>query len=334
VAGLQIAALVVDGDASKPALTPLDPLPPEVDTRRAGDLLAASVADNAEQAARWATRAARHALPATVTALRHPRSSACDVWATGASLARMVTPATDTLSPVLTERGMGRRFETVEQAMIDVRRAAAMLDCTVNDVFLAAVTGGLRRYHERHGATVGELRMGLPLSLRRRGEFGGNRVTLVRFPVPVGDPDPARRIEATRRAVRQWRNAPAHRMTEEIAFALNLAPRAALGTTFKHVDFLASNVPGFDIPVYLAGSRVLAYYPFGPAFGSAVNATLMSYAGACYIGLDADTAALPDTEVFARCLHAGFGEVFAAGAPRVRIPAQRRAGRNRQGSAS
>ena len=331
IAGVQIAALVVDADASMPASEPLGPLPP-VDPRKAGDLLAASVADNAEQAARLAARAAQGAVPATLHALRHPRTAATDAWATGTSVARMVQPVTDTLSPILTARSMGRRFETVEVPMADVCRATASLDCTVNDVFLAALTGGLRRYHERHGATVTDLRMGLPLNLRHEGEFGGNHVAIVRFPVPVGDPDPARRIEETRRTVHAWRNTPAHRVTEGIAFALNLAPRGAIGAMLKHVDFLASNVPGFDVPVFVAGSRVLAYYPFGPAFGAAVNATLMSYAGTCYIGLDADTAALPDSDVFAACVQEGFDEVFAAGAPVVKIPAQKTPRPKRQGS--
>ena len=330
IAGVQIAALVVDADASKPASKPLGPLP-HVDPRKAGDLLAASVADNAEQAARLAARAAQGAVPATLHALRHPRT-ATDAWATGTSVARMVQPVTDTLSPILTARSMGRRFETVEVPMADVCRATASLDCTVNDVFLAALTGGLRRYHERHGATVTDLRMGSPLNLRHEGEFGGNHVAIVRFPVPVGDPDPARRIEETRRTVHAWRNTPAHRVTEGIAFALNLAPRGAIGAMLKHVDFLASNVPGFDVPVFVAGSRVLAYYPFGPAFGAAVNATLMSYAGTCYIGLDADTAALPDSDVFAACVQEGFDEVFAAGAPVVKIPAQKTPRPKRQGS--
>ncbi|MGZ4665709.1 MAG: WS/DGAT domain-containing protein, partial [Frankiaceae bacterium] len=311
---------------------PVGPLQP-VDCAGTGDLLAASVADNAERAVRLAAGAARQTVPAMLRALRHPRIAADDAWATGTSLARMLQPATDTMSPVLTARGMGRRFETVQVPMTDVRRAAAMLECSVNDVFLAALTGALRRYHERHGSVVTELRMGLTLSLRDHGEIGGNRVTVVRLTVPVGFRDPVRRIDVTRRIVRQWRTAPAHRVTEAASFALNLVPRGVCGTTLKHVDFLAGNVPGFDVPVHLAGTRVLAYYPFGPAFGSAVNATLMSYAGTCFVGLDADAAALPDSAFFARCVQEGFREVFAAGTP-VRIPTQRTAGCSRRGSAS
>ena len=148
IAGVRIAALIVDRDASMPAVEPVGPLQP-VDCAGTGDLLAASVADNAERAVRLAAGAARETVPAMLRALRHPCIAADDAWATGTSLARMLQPATDTLSPVLTARGMGRRFETVQVPMTDVRRAAAMLECSVNDVFLAALTGALRRYHER-----------------------------------------------------------------------------------------------------------------------------------------------------------------------------------------
>ena len=37
---------------------------------------------------------------------------------------------------------------------------------TVNDVFVAAVIGGLRLYHAKRGTTPPELRMGIPVSTR------------------------------------------------------------------------------------------------------------------------------------------------------------------------
>ena len=55
------------------------------------------------------------------------------------------------------------------------------------------------------------------------------------------------------------------------------------------------------------------YFPFGPTIGAAVNATLLSYDGTCCIGLTVDTAAVPDTDVFVRCIGEGFHEVLALG---------------------
>jgi hypothetical protein len=40
----------------------------------------------------------------------------------------------------------------------------------------------------------------------------------------------------------------------------------------------------------------------------------MSYEGTCFVGVNADLAAVPDPDVFLECLHEGFDEVLALGA--------------------
>lgn len=75
-----------------------------------------------------------------------------------------------------------------------------------NDAFLAAVGAGLRRYHERHGTSVDKLRVTMPISIRRpEHPIGGNRITLMRFKVPVGIVDPVKRIStrSDRRSARR-----------------------------------------------------------------------------------------------------------------------------------
>jgi hypothetical protein len=76
------------------------------------------------------------------------------------------------------------------------------------------------------------------------------------------------------------------------------------------------------MPVYLCGARLVAYYPFGPTIGSAVNVTLMSYLDTCCVGVNADTGAIPDIGEFMVCLREGFREVLAAGGvdADVRLP--------------
>jgi diacylglycerol O-acyltransferase len=37
----------------------------------------------------------------------------------------------------------------------------------------------------------------------------------------------------------------------------------------------------------------------------------MSYGGTCHIGINTDVGAVPDPEVFVRCLREGFDEVLA-----------------------
>jgi len=251
-------------------------------------------------------------VPLARTVVRHPVRTTLDVLATASSLGRFVAPVSDTLSPIMTGRSLGRRLEHFEVDLADLKRAAAAVDGTVNDAFVASVTGGLRRYHELHGAPVDELRVTMPISLRHDGDpEGGNRITLERFVLPVGVADPGARMRMTGWRCRAARYEEALPLSDTVAGFLNLLPSGVIGSILKHVDFVASNVPGVPVPIYLAGAPVRGYYAFGPTTGAAVNVTLVSYQGTCCVGCTIDTAAVPDPEKLAACLHDGFEEVLS-----------------------
>lgn len=141
--------------------------------------------------------------------------------------------------------------------------------------------------------------------------MGGNRITLMRFDVPVGVADPAERISAINKRTQQVRHEKSLPYTQLIAGVLNLMPRWYIGSILRHVDFLASDVPGIPVPVYLGGAKVRAQYAFGPTIGAAVNVTLLTYVDTCSLGIDVDTGAIPDFDEFRDCLVAGFDEVLA-----------------------
>lgn len=248
---------------------------------------------------------------ATLATVRSPRRSLTGALVTARSVWRFVAPVYDTKSPIMRDRELSRCFDVLDVPLRDLHRAGHAAEGHLNDAFLAAVTGGLRRYHEQHGAKIDDLRVTLPISLRRPGDPpGGNLITLVRLTVPAGLPDPVERIRAIRDVVEQWRKEPSLALTQPIAMALNMLPSGVVGSMLKHVDFLASNVPGFPIPIFLAGARVESYYPFGPTIGASVNVTLLSYVDTCCIGVNCDTAAIPDGGLLMQCLKEGFEEVL------------------------
>jgi len=182
---------------------------------------------------------------------------------------------------------------------------------TLNDAFVASVTGGLRRYHALHGTAVKDLRVTMPISMRRESDpVGGNRITLERFTVPVGEADPGARVRMTGWLCRAARYEEALPLSDAVAGVLNLLPSGVVGSMLKHVDFLASDVPGVPVDLYLAGARVTGYYAFGPTTGAALNVTLLSYCGTCCVGVNVDTAAVPDAGVLVDCLRQGFDEVL------------------------
>ena len=244
--------------------------------------------------------------------IRHPVETIGTTAATAASVYRTVRPVNSTGSPLMKRRGLIRRLGVHDVSMPELREAAHRGGGAINDAFVAGVTGGLRRYHEKHGLSVGDLHLTMPISLRTDSdEMGGNRITLMRFDVPAGLVDPKTRIaEIHRRAdeVRHERSLP---YTQLIAGALNLMPRWYIGSILRHVDFVASDVPGIPVPVFLGGARVRAQYAFGPTIGAAVNVTLLTYVDNCSFGVNVDTAAIPDYDDFHACLVDGFDEVLA-----------------------
>jgi hypothetical protein len=132
--------------------------------------------------------------------------------------------------------------------------------------------------------------------------------------VPVGVVDPAERIRAIHARTCKVRHEKSLPLTQLIAGALNLMPRWYIGSILRHVDFLASDVPGIPVPVTLGGANVVMQYAFGPTIGSAVNVTLLTYVDTCSLGIDVDTGAIPDVDLFTECLRAGFDEVLALAA--------------------
>lgn len=259
-------------------------------------------------------------------ALRRPQETLNESIETGRAIARMLRPVSDTLSPLMTERHLTWRYDVLEAPLEDLLAAAHAASATHNDAFLAAVTAGLRRYHERHGEHVDELRVTMPVSIRKADDpIGGNRITLMRFKVPVGIADPVERMQRTHECASPVKTDRSLPFTNAIAGTLNLLPRSYIGGMLKHIDFLASNVPGIATPFYLAGAKVENFYGFGPTIGAALNITLASYCGTCFVGVNMDTGAVTDPELLMDCLREGFEEVLAVGGGtgRVTLPSRK-----------
>jgi WS/DGAT/MGAT family acyltransferase len=247
-------------------------------------------------------------------AFTHPARAVRDGGALATSLVRLVRPATTTLSPVMTERGLGRRLAVLDFPVARLHRAARAVGYSMNDAFLTAVLIGLRTYHERHGSQVDQLRVTMPISLRTADDaLGGNRITLVRFVLPVDIAEPTDLMRAVNAVVGGWRGEPAIPLSGTVAAALNRLPVGLLTDMLKHVDFVASNVPGSPVPLFLAGARIDRMYAFSPTIGTAFNVTLTSHAGTCYIGINADTAAIPNLAILTDCLSTGFDTVLHLG---------------------
>lgn len=229
------------------------------------------------------------------------------------SLARFTRPVISTLSPVMTGRSTGRALAALEVPLDGLSAAARRAGCTVNDAYLTAVLIGVREYHRRHDATVDQLRLTMPISVRSPDDpIGGNRVTLARFAVPVDIDEVDDLMRAVHAAAARWRDEPSIGWSGAVAGVLNQLPTAVIAGMLEHVDFVASNVPGSPVPLYLAGTQVERIYAFGPTLGTAFNTLLLSHVGTCFLGIVVDSAAVPDLPVFAEAIAAGFDATLDA----------------------
>lgn len=248
-------------------------------------------------------------------AITDPVATAAGAVAGAASLARMLRPAFAPMSPIMTGRSLSARFDVITAPLAELKAAAKKAEGRLNDAFIAAVAGGLSRYHDRHGSPVDALRMSMPINIRAADSdvMGGNQFVPARFPVPMNIGDPLERMRRVRELVATQRAEPALSFTEAIAGVLNRLPAGIttqiFGGMLKGMDFVTSNVPGAPMPVYLAGAKVEANYALGPLSGAAINITLLSHVDDVCVGINSDPFAVPDPHVLLECLEEGFAEV-------------------------
>lgn len=199
--------------------------------------------------------------------------------------------------------GPDRAFTLIRSSIDDVKQTAHANGAKVNDVLVAAVAGGLRDLLQSRGERVDDfvLRAYVPVSLHQEqhGPAQGNLDGVMAVSLPIGVPDPGRRLRliAAETAERKKRPRPA---------AGTLLRNGVTQRAFLHVmahqrwaNVYVANVAGPPMPLHLAGSRLLEVFPVVPLLG---NVTLgvgaLSYAGQFTITVVADRDAFPDVDIF------------------------------------
>ena len=308
VGGVELALLLLD---DRPDPPPNEDRPPPR-PRSASSLAELSLYAAGERLA--ALGGAVRALPAFA------RDTVPRLAEVAPSVARLVRPVSHPASPLLRGRSLSRRLHVLEVPFDGLRAAGHAVGGTANDAYLAAVVGGLARYHNHHAVALEELRVTMPINIRRADDaFVGNRFTPARFAVPADIADPAERTRRLGELARRWRDEPANAFTDAVAAALDALPRpvttAVMGSMLRNIDLVCSNVPGLPGRAWLAGAEVQRQFAFAPPGGSALSVTLMSHATTACVGIATDGAAVPDPERLASFLAEEFDAVLALGSP-------------------
>ncbi|HTU78317.1 MAG TPA: wax ester/triacylglycerol synthase family O-acyltransferase [Solirubrobacteraceae bacterium] len=247
-----------------------------------------------------------------------------------AEIARASAAASANMRPVAPSSltgpiGPHRRWSWARAGLSDVKRIRGELGGTVNDVVLTLITNGFRELLYARGEHVGEdrvVRTMVPVSVRRAGERGvyNNRVSAVFAGLPVGLPDPARRlarIRAEMDGLKQSKQAVAGDVLASLSgFAppllLALGSRLVTLSPRLNMHTATTNVPGPQRPVQTLGRRMLQSYPFVPVVGSIrIVVAIFSYDGGLYFGVTGDYDGAPDIDALTAGIERGMDEMLA-----------------------
>jgi diacylglycerol O-acyltransferase len=244
--------------------------------------------------------------------VRHPERALRDAREAAEGVGEIVwaglNPAPET--PLNVAIGPHRRVRWVQSRLEDFKEIKNALGGTVNDVVLAVVTGALRRWLKLRGVrTEGlELRALVPVSIRTDDERGalGNRIAVMRGPLPVYAEDPLIALDRVREAMQGLKESKQALGAEVISGLEGFAPptllaqASRLNFSTRLFNLIVTNVPGPQFPLYLLGRELQELVPmaFLPE-DHALAVAIMSYNGRLDFGLLADYDAMPDLEDFA-----------------------------------
>jgi diacylglycerol O-acyltransferase len=233
-----------------------------------------------------------------------------------------------------------RRFVFGRLSLDEVKQVKNTYGCTVNDVVVSICAGAVRRWLIEHKALPpAPLVTQIPVSVRTERERGtyGNRILLMTAPLFTGESDPVRRLKRTHEALsgmkERHRALPAELLQDANQFIPPAVFSRAARLSFSLAsrgrpmwNLVISNVPGPQLPLYMAGGRIVANYPISVITdGMGLNITVMSYDGWLDFGIVADREQMPDAWKLMEWLGDALEELKPAGrSPNGREPAQRR----------
>ncbi len=259
----------------------------------------------------------RHATRSWVASpIESTRRTVATLW----SAARLVWPSRTPLSPRMTDRSNRLFLDTRTIPFRPFRAAGREAGGTLNDAFVTVVVDALARYHTaftRNPMPLRRVRVHMPVDVRsgRTANVAGNEFVPARVTLSVPSGTASERLGVIQTQLLELQQEPALCHINAVAASvLKLGKKPTqwvLGGMMKGVDVLASNVPGPNFPLYVAGVKVDRFHAFGPPAGAALNITLFSYDGSINLGITTDEAAVTDRALFLRCLDEAIESMLA-----------------------
>jgi diacylglycerol O-acyltransferase len=223
----------------------------------------------------------------------------------GGSIGTILGTAVRTVSNVLVGRqdtrsrlrgaaSVGRRAAWTSPLDLEISKAAAKrLGVSVNDVLLAAVAGGLRRWLIDHGEPAADCRVMVPVDLRRGAAVPaelGNRFGIVFIMLPVALPGAEARVAAVHAATTEAKSSSVAPASYGLLSLVGLMPRWGQGLAATLLGRIATgivtNVPGPRTELTLAGAPLTSVVFWVPHIGPiGIGFSVFSYAGTVTVGV-------------------------------------------------
>jgi WS/DGAT/MGAT family acyltransferase len=218
--------------------------------------------------------------------------------------------------------GQQRRYLWARASLDEVKMIKRQLGGTVNDVVLAAISGGFRalllsRGEEPEPHKVPSL---VPVSVRAAGAESvyENQVSALVAYLPVHLADPVERLAAVRAELSGLKGSKEERVGEALIALGRYTPfpvtsrwvRLLFSLPQREIVTVTTNVPGPQQPLYGLGRKLLEIIPYVPiATTVRTGVSIFTYCGDMTFGVTGDFAANPDLGVLARGIEDGIGEL-------------------------
>ena len=240
--------------------------------------------------------------------------------------------------------GQERIVAWSKQAFSDFRAIRSAFGGSVNDVVLAMLTEGAARYLKHHGYAVEgqQLCIGCPVNVRHKDEMRslGNRVSMM-FPTAPAEPmDVVERLKLIHEETERIKAAGSAQALEAMMGLSDSVPPSMIGPAARAattmldtagkfaewsnwkprpdgfglpamgINFIATNVPGVQVPQYLNGHVCLDMVPLVPLGATmGYGVAILSYYKSLYFGMMAEPRVMPDVALMKAFVDDAFAEL-------------------------
>lgn len=231
--------------------------------------------------------------------------------------------------------GPHKMFDATTVALADVAEIRKKVPgATVNDVVLTTVGGALRKYLAKHKELPKESLVAVaPVNLRGKGgkaSTPGNQVSAMSVPIRTDIADPLERLAAVRDYTLEAKEAKAGvsaRIMTDLSQHIPGATMAAVARlvtserfAVRGTNLFISNVPGAQVPLYLAGAQLVQQHGMAPlANNMGLFVATPSYNGRIAFSIISERAIMPDIAFFRECIDESFADLMKA-TPKARAP--------------